>query len=420
MVLLQAQIFIGDCWECDKPIRGESGYIMFGARKICEDCKSLYAQCAYCSSWENDESVTVVNDEAYCDSCFEDQCFSCGHCNGNYLNETYNITSNNEPICPDCHEYYSSCYHCEDYYLFEDTQYCDTCEYTFCQYCFDENHDCEKQEIGSIKHCDNPGNKIKIKRLVGLEIEAENGNRSQLKLDDCGIDDDGSLNDGTEVKTPPRELADLELMIHNTTKSMRNANFEIETTCGLHVHLDASDFKDNYHKIASLFRTFFAIEDLIYASLPEARRTNTFCKPLARDYRFGDISHKIKPAMIDKTWYQGDINKREHHHGSRYHGLNLHSIFYRGTVEFRYHSGSLNERKILNWVNFLLHATEYASKRYKYREVLALLKMKNHKRKFEYMVKIFKIDRKTAEYMKYRINLNSPTFFNQLKEREIE
>jgi hypothetical protein len=41
-------------------------------------------------------------------------------------------------------------------------------------------------------------------------------------------------------------------------------------------------------------------------------------------------------------------------HESRYIGLNLHSLFHANHAEIRYHSGTVNVDKILQWVN--LHA----------------------------------------------------------------
>lgn len=41
--------------------------------------------------------------------------------------------------------------------------------------------------------------------------------------------------------------------------------------------------------------------------------------------------------------------KVEKYHSARYHALNLHSLFYRGTVEFRHHQGSVDAKKMQNW-----------------------------------------------------------------------
>ena len=40
----------------------------------------------------------------------------------------------------------------------------------------------------------------------------------------------------------------------------------------------------------------------------------------------------------------------EKYNDSRYCGMNMHSRIINGSIEFRYHSGTINQEKILNWV----------------------------------------------------------------------
>lgn len=56
--------------------------------------------------------------------------------------------------------------------------------------------------------------------------------------------------------------------------------------------------------------------------------------------------------------------KRDKHGKDRYFGLNFNSHFFRGTIEFRYHSGTVNAKKILNWVKFLHYAMDWATNRF--------------------------------------------------------
>ena len=37
---------------------------------------------------------------------------------------------------------------------------------------------------------------------------------------------------------------------------------------------------------------------------------------------------------FQKIWYGGEDGSNTHYHDSRYHALNLHSVFSHGTVEF--------------------------------------------------------------------------------------
>ena len=61
---------------------------------------------------------------------------------------------------------------------------------------------------------------------------------------------------------------------------------------------------------------------------------------------------------IKSTWYRGlgssISGSTSHYNSTRYHGLNLHSYFYRGTVEFRLFNASLNCSKIQAYIMLCL------------------------------------------------------------------
>lgn len=61
-----------------------------------------------------------------------------------------------------------------------------------------------------------------------------------------------------------------------------------------------------------------------------------YCKPT--DERFLRELNRKRPQtmqVFQKIWYGGPDGSLEHYHASRYHALNLHSVFSKGTVEFR-------------------------------------------------------------------------------------
>ena len=47
---------------------------------------------------------------------------------------------------------------------------------------------------------------------------------------------------------------------------------------------------------------------------------------------------------------------------SRYRGFNLHSRILQGTIEYRYHHGTLNFESISNWLRFCLFISDFGSK----------------------------------------------------------
>lgn len=55
--------------------------------------------------------------------------------------------------------------------------------------------------------------------------------------------------------------------------------------------------------------------------------------------------------------------KQGKYHESRYNGLNLHSYWHRGTVEFRHHHGTTDPEKITNWGIFVGSIVDYCKNR---------------------------------------------------------
>ena len=59
-------------------------------------------------------------------------------------------------------------------------------------------------------------------------------------------------------------------------------------------------------------------------------------------------------TALESIWYEGNISDREHYNWTRYYALNLHSVFYRGTVEWRCFNSTLHAGKVAAYVNLCL------------------------------------------------------------------
>lgn len=55
-----------------------------------------------------------------------------------------------------------------------------------------------------------------------------------------------------------------------------------------------------------------------------------------------------------QIWYNGASRQREHYNNSRYHCLNLHSVFQKGTIEFRLFNGTTHAGKIKAYIQLCL------------------------------------------------------------------
>lgn len=67
--------------------------------------------------------------------------------------------------------------------------------------------------------------------------------------------------------------------------------------------------------------------------------------------------NRKKPKTLKEVsdiWYGGDDGSDYHYHESRYHCLNLHSVFQKGTIEFRLFNSTTHAGKIKTYIQFCL------------------------------------------------------------------
>ena len=174
-----------------------------------------------------------------------------------------------------------------------------------------------------------------------------------------------SIPNGFELNMPP---ANGDVFIKNlecVLKSIQKIHPYISNRCGLHVHVDARDY--TIDDLAKFLYLWCKIEPLIYQLVEPFRRTVKFCVPSSKAYsQFGrenlDIE-KLKQFLYGGGYDYQVIKQQQKKNTSsqeiRYRGINLHSFFYRGTIEFRHHQGSANAEEITSWAllcGFLLDA----------------------------------------------------------------
>ena len=59
-------------------------------------------------------------------------------------------------------------------------------------------------------------------------------------------------------------------------------------------------------------------------------------------------------TQLERVWYEGNVENTDHYNWTRYYALNLHSVFYRGTVEWRCFNSTLHAGKVAAYVNLCL------------------------------------------------------------------
>jgi hypothetical protein len=199
-------------------------------------------------------------------------------------------------------------------------------------------------------------------RAYSFEIECYYNNHSGLEnvsndiSNAIGVSNDNSLNDdGKEFITPKLSGKKGAKLLKDTCKLLIDNGFFVNSTTGLHMHVDASDFKDDIHSLKNLFLFYMIFEPVIYSFLPYSRRSNTYCMPLEQFYNQKEIENCSEVEELEKIWYreqdyeQKESRKKNKYDQSRYAGVNFHSLFKDGHIEFRHHSGTLDYEKMNMW-----------------------------------------------------------------------
>ena len=149
----------------------------------------------------------------------------------------------------------------------------------------------------------------------------------------------------TEMVSPICRYEDI-VTVQELIRKLKEAGAITNGSCGIHVHIDASPF--DARTLRNITNIMASKEDLIYKALGvSVARQDQWCQPV--EQRFLDDLNRQRPKTLDsveRIWYDGESRRDQHYDDSRYHCLNLHSVFQKGTVEFRLFNGTLHAGKI--------------------------------------------------------------------------
>ena len=142
-----------------------------------------------------------------------------------------------------------------------------------------------------------------------------------------------------ELVTPILTYEDVELL-QELIRSLRKAGAKSDATrcCGVHIHIGAKGHTPQ--TLRNLANIMASHESLLASALHlDSYRIDRYCRTV--DPRFLQKVNTRKPptmAMLADIWYtshDASYGRSQHYNDSRYHMLNLHATFTKGTVEFR-------------------------------------------------------------------------------------
>ena len=164
----------------------------------------------------------------------------------------------------------------------------------------------------------------------------------------------------TEVVSPICRWDDIE-KIQEIVRQLRHKGAIANDSCGIHVHVDASPY--NARSLRNIVNIVTSKEDILFKALDVSQaRAERWCKKVESD--FVEKINKSKPkstTLIEKIWYNGDYSRANRHYDeSRYHALNLHAVWQKGTIEFRCFNGTTHAGKIKTYIQLCLAISHQA------------------------------------------------------------
>jgi len=152
------------------------------------------------------------------------------------------------------------------------------------------------------------------------------------------------------------DMADLQEII----RQLRHKGAFVNSQCGIHIHVDASLYTPQ--TLRNLVNIIASKEDILYKALRIDPARMRWCKKTNGELL--EAINRRKPQTMEALkdiWYAGSTRDRdEHYNDTRYHGLNLHSAFTKGTVEFRLFNSTTHAGEIKAYIQFCLAVSHQA------------------------------------------------------------
>lgn len=161
-----------------------------------------------------------------------------------------------------------------------------------------------------------------------------------------------------EFVSPICQYEDIET-VQELVRKLRAGGARVNDSCGLHVHVDASSHTPQ--TLRNIVNIMASKEDLLYKTLQVQVNREEYC--LKADTRFlEELNHKRPRTMeeVEELWYNGRGSRYHHYDISRYHALNLHSVFSKGTIEFRMFNSTLHAGEVKAYIQLCLAISHQA------------------------------------------------------------
>ena len=166
-------------------------------------------------------------------------------------------------------------------------------------------------------------------------IKDDQGRTWQVMYDSSIHSTGGAHETKCELVTPILKYEDIETL-QEIVRALRKGGAKAHggINCGVHIHIGAQGH--TAQSLRNLANIMASREQLIAKAIRIEQYRMGYCK--VTDTEFLKRLNTKKPKTmrdLEICWYNHDGTYHSHYDGTRYHMLNLHATFTKGTVEFR-------------------------------------------------------------------------------------
>ena len=149
-----------------------------------------------------------------------------------------------------------------------------------------------------------------------------------------------------EINSPVLEYSEMK-KLQQVVRALRQAGAVVNSSCGMHVHVDAANHTPQSLKNA--LTIMYSKEDILFKALKvNENRVQRWCQKVREPMleKIRKMPTDLTMEQLKQQWYGGTDESRMHYSWTRYYALNLHSVFYRGTLEWRCFESTLHAGKV--------------------------------------------------------------------------
>ena len=135
--------------------------------------------------------------------------------------------------------------------------------------------------------------------------------------------------------------------LQEVVRTLRHAGAVVNGSCGMHVHVDAS--RHTPQSLKNALSIMYSKEDILFKALNvNEARVQRWCQKVREPMleKIRKLATTTSMERLKREWYGGNDGSYEHYNWTRYYALNLHSVFYRGTLEWRCFESTLHAGKV--------------------------------------------------------------------------